>query len=162
MALVARKCWIGEWAMQAIIFVGLPGSGKSSFYKERFFGTHVRISLDLLKTRHREQRLMEACIATGQRFVIDNTNPTRDDRLRYINPAQAARYTIVGYYFQSKVEDCLRRNAERPETDRVPDVAVLSAAKKLELPSRDEGFDQLFYVRMEQGQFIVEDWKDEV
>ena len=36
--------------MEAIIFVGLPGSGKSSFYKERFFDSHVRISLDLLKT----------------------------------------------------------------------------------------------------------------
>ena len=148
--------------MEAIIFVGLQGSGKTSFYKDRFFATHVRISLDLLKTRHRENRMLELCLGTDQRFVIDNTNPTRDDRLRYINPAKAARYTVVGYYFQSKVEDCLRRNAERPETERVPDVAILSAAKKLELPSQGEGFDQLLYVRLEQGKFTVEEWKDEV
>jgi predicted kinase len=148
--------------MEAIIFVGLPGSGKSSFYKERFFTTHVRISLDLMKTRHREQRLLEACLATGQRFVIDNTNPAREDRLKFIEFAKKARYSVVGYYFQSKVEDCLRRNAERPEVERVPTVAIFAAAKKLELPSRNQGFDQVFYVRLEQRQFIVEEWKDEV
>ncbi|HUG90014.1 MAG TPA: ATP-binding protein [Planctomycetaceae bacterium] len=148
--------------MQAIVFVGLPGSGKSAFYKERYFHTHVRISLDLLKTRHREQRLLELCLATDQRFVVDNTNSSRAERLRYIEPARAARYTVVGYYFESKIEDCLRRNAQRPEAERVPDVAIFSAAKRLELPSPDEGLDQLFYVRLQDGAFIVEDWRDEV
>ena len=148
--------------MDAIVFVGLQGAGKSSFYKERFFASHVRISLDLLKTRHRENRMIEVCLGTDQRFVIDNTNPTKADGLKYIESAKKAGYAIVGYYFQSKVEDCLRRNAERPETERVPDVAILSAAKKLELPSRDEGFDQLSYVRLENRPFVVEEWKDEV
>lgn len=150
--------------MEAIIFVGLPGSGKSSFYKERFFNTHVRISLDLLKTRHREARILDVCLETDQRVVNDNTNPTRAERSRFIEAVKAARaqYTISGYYFESKVEDCLRRNAQRPEGERVPDVAILSAAKKLELPSFDEGFDQLFYVRLTEGGFVVEEWSDEV
>jgi predicted kinase len=150
--------------MEAIIFVGLPGSGKSSFYKERFFNSHVRISLDLLKTRHREARILDACLETDQRFVIDNTNPTRAERSRFIEAVKAARvqYTVSGYYFESKVEDCLRRNAQRSEGERVPDVAILSAAKKLELPSLDEGFDQLFYVRLTEAGFVVEEWMDEV
>jgi len=29
--------------MQAILFVGLQASGKSSFFKQRFFDTHIRI-----------------------------------------------------------------------------------------------------------------------
>ena len=66
--------------MEAVILVGLQGAGQSSFYRERFFATHVRISLDLLKTRHRERRLLQACVETGQRFVVDNTNPTRAER----------------------------------------------------------------------------------
>lgn len=148
--------------MQAVIFIGLPGSGKSSFYKERFFSTHVRISLDLLKTRYRERRFMELCLATDQRFVIDNTNPARLDRSKYIEAAKARRFSIVGYYFQSKVEDCLGRNADRPEIERVPEVAIYSAAKKLELPSLSEGFEQLFYVGLENGRFVVEEWQDEV
>jgi hypothetical protein len=33
----------------------------------------------------------------------------------------------------------------------------------MELPSLDEGFDQLFYVRIEEGGgFVVEEWQDEV
>ena len=148
--------------MQAVIFMGLPGSGKSSFYKERFFSTHIRISLDLMKTRHRERRFMDLCLATDQRFVIDNTNPTRLDRSKYIEAAKAKRFSIVGYYFQSKVEDCLRRNAGRPHAERVPEVAIFSAAKKFELPSLSDGFEQLFYVRLENGRFVVEEWQNEV
>ncbi len=148
--------------MEAVILIGLPGSGKSSFYKERFFATHVRISLDLLKTRHREKRFLELCLATHQRFVIDNTNPTRLERARYVEPAKERGFSVVGYYCESKVEDCLRRNAERPGAERVPEVAIFSAAKKLEAPSLSEGFEQLFYVRLEGGRFVVEEWQDEV
>jgi predicted kinase len=46
--------------MEAVIFVGIQGTGKSTFYKERFFDTHVRINLDMLKTRHREKLLVQA------------------------------------------------------------------------------------------------------
>lgn len=143
--------------MEAVIFVGLQGSGKSSFYKGRFFQTHVRISLDLLKTRYREKLILDACFATDMRFVIDNTNPTRAERLRYIEASKEAEYTVVGYYFESKVEESLRRNAARPEGERVPDVGILSTAKRLEIPSPEEGFDCLFYVRLQNGQFLVEE-----
>ncbi len=148
--------------MEGVIFIGIQGSGKSTFFKERFFSTHVRISLDLLKTRFREQTFLDACLKTEQRFVMDNTNPTRDERQKYIAAAKANRYEVIGFYFQSKVAECLRRNSERSETDRVPDVAILSTAKKLKLPTRDEGFDRLFYVRMEDQRFVVEEWQDEV
>jgi predicted kinase len=35
--------------MEAVIFVGIQGSGKSTFYNERFVDTHIRINLDMLK-----------------------------------------------------------------------------------------------------------------
>ncbi|WP_425571229.1 hypothetical protein [Novipirellula rosea] len=146
--------------MEAVVFTGLQGSGKSSFFKERFFATHVRISLDLLRTRNRENRILEVCIETQQRFVIDNTNPTCDERAKYIGKSRDSGFRVIGYYFRSKVDDCLRRNKER--TDRVPEVAILSTAKKLELPKLDEGFDELWYVRIENSGFALEEWKDEV
>lgn len=80
--------------MEAIIFIGLQASGKSTFYKERFFSTHVRISMDLLRTRHRERRFLAACLETQQRFVIDNTNPTRVKRAGYIAAAREARFAV--------------------------------------------------------------------
>lgn len=148
--------------MEAIVFIGLPGSGKSTFYKERFFNSHVRISLDLLKTRHREKRFLKLCLDTDQRFVIDNTNPTKKDRARFVKQIETAgiRYKLIAYYFESKVEACFRRNAQRSE--RVPDVAILATAKKLELPGNDEGFDERFYVRITEAGFMVKDWIDEV
>jgi predicted kinase len=148
--------------MEAILLIGLQGAGKSSFYKKRYFGTHVRISLDLLRTRHRQQLFLDACLTSQQRFVVDNTNLTFKERSKYIALALAASYSIVGYYFESKIEQCLSRNAGRTEAEQVPAEAIYSSAKKLELPTRDEGFHELFYVRLQDKQFVVEEWRDEV
>lgn len=146
--------------MEAVVFVGLQGSGKSSFFKERFFATHVRISLDLLRTRNREKRILQSCLDTKQKFVVDNTNPTCDERANYIDKSRDSGFRVIGYYFRSKVNDCLRRNEER--VGRLPDVAILSTAKKLELPRLDEGFDELWYVRIGDNGFMVEEWDNEI
>src|ERR1043166_435764 len=69
----------GFFNMEAIIFIGIQGSGKTTFYRERFSDTYVRVSLDLLKTRSREKAFLETCWKTGQLFVIDNTNPRAAD-----------------------------------------------------------------------------------
>jgi predicted kinase len=150
-------------AVEAVIFVGLQGAGKTSFYRERFFATHLRLSLDMLKTRHRERRLLQACIETRQRFVVDNTNPTRAERNVYIRAAREAGFRVVGYYFQSRVEDCRRRNEQRPSGQQVPLRGILGTAGRMELPSPEEGFDELYYVRIDEaGSFVVEGWRDEV
>lgn len=146
--------------MESVVFVGLPASGKSSFYTERYFSTHVRISLDLLRTRNRERRLLSVCLETRQPFVVDNTNPTRKTRLQYIAAAKSAGYSVVGYYFRSKVDECLIRNQQRP--GGVPDVGILSIAKRLELPNWEEGFDSLKYVQLTETGFVVEEWNDDV
>jgi predicted kinase len=149
--------------VEAVIFIGLQGAGKSTFYKERFFNTHLRVNLDMLKTRHREKRFIQACVESGQAFVVDNTNPTRAERAVYIHAAKDACFRIVGYYFQSKVEDCKRRNDERPNDRQVPLRGILGTAGRMQLPSLDEGFDELHYVRIhDSGGFVVEEWKDEV
>ena len=149
--------------MEAVIFVGLQGAGKSTFYKERFFATHLRVNLDMLKTRHREKRLVQVCVETGQPFVVDNTNPSRAEREFYVRTAKAAGFRVVGYYFRSRVEDCQRRNDQRPPSQQVPLKGILGTAGRMELPSRDEGFDDLFYVRIDDaGGFVIEGWADEV
>ena len=149
--------------MEAVIFVGLQGSGKSTFYKERYFTTHIRLNLDMLKTRHRETRLLQFCIETKQPFVVDNTNPTRGDRSVYLHAAKNAGYRSIGYYFRSRFEDCKRRNEQRTGSEQIPLLGILSTARRLELPNRSEEFDDLFYVRIdEENRFVIEEWKDEV
>jgi predicted kinase len=134
-----------------------------SVSNKRLFVTHVRINLDMLKTRHREELLLAACIAAKQPFVVDNTNPTREDRARYLERARAAGFRVVGYYFESKIDDALRRNAWRAPAERIPDNGVRGTHSRLELPDRKEGFDALYYVRIAtDGTFFVEEWRDEV
>ncbi len=57
----------------------------------------------MLRTRHREQFLVKACLGAKQSFVVDNTNVTRADRARYIPLARAAEFRVIGYYFESTV-----------------------------------------------------------
>ena len=106
--------------MEAVILIGLQGAGKSTFYRERFGATHVRINLDLLKTRHRERGLLRECLAARRALVVDNTNPARADREAYIQAAKQAGYRVAGYYFQSRVDDCQRRNSQRAGAEQIP------------------------------------------
>jgi predicted kinase len=142
--------------MEAVIFIGIQGSGKSSFFRERFFDTHVRINLDMLRTRRREELLVAACLEGGQSFVVDNTNPLPSDRVRYLVPARAARFHTVAYFFEASLREAMQRNNLRSGKQRVPAPAVAAAFKKLVPPSADEGFDEIYTVKLtaEHG-FVV-------
>ncbi len=60
--------------MEAVVFIDIQASGKTTFYKQGFFESHICINLDMLKTRHREAVLLESCLQMKQPFVVDNTN----------------------------------------------------------------------------------------
>ncbi|HEX8098504.1 MAG TPA: AAA family ATPase [Pyrinomonadaceae bacterium] len=147
--------------MEAVIFIGIQGAGKSSFYKERFFQSHVRINLDMLKTRNRESVLLYACISAKQPFVVDNTNVAAKDRAKYVLAARAAGFRVTAYYFRADVKSALRRNSERAGASRVPDKAIFGTAKRMEPPRLAEGFDAIYAVSLDAlNRFIVEEWAD--
>lgn len=143
--------------MQCILFIGIPASGKSSFYKEHFFNSHVRVSLDLLNTRNKEQKLIAYCFATQSKFVIDNTNVSQEERAKYITLLKDNRYEIIGYYFETTLEDALNRNENRNET--ISAIGVKAKYKQLELPTITEGFDKIFKVNLINKQFKVENYE---
>jgi hypothetical protein len=71
--------------MEAVVFSGVQGVGKSTFYRERFFATHVRINLDMLRTRNREDVLlqfMEVVERAGTSFAF----PTRTVHITGTSP----------------------------------------------------------------------------
>jgi predicted kinase len=143
-----------------VLLVGIPGSGKSSFYRARFADTHVRVNRDMLGTTHRVRVLRDACLAAGASFVLDNTNVTRAGRAEHLAAARAAGFRVEGYFLQSRRGECLERNRARPEGQRVPDAAVGDLSERLELPSLDEGWDALWFVRLAPGGgFEVEAWR---
>jgi predicted kinase len=116
----------------------------------------------MLKTRNRERILLAACLEARQAFVLDNTNLTRETRAAYIAQAKAAGFNVVGYYFQSALQDAIARNALRTGKAQIPVKGLLGAHRKLEVPRLNEGFDQLWYVRINtDGQFVAEEWSDE-
>lgn len=142
--------------MQAILLIGPQASGKSGFCKAWLFDSHVRLNLDMLKTRHRESLLFAACIEAKQPMVIDNTNPTRADRARYLSALKAAGFSVAGYFFDEPYEACSARNAAREGKARIPEVGLKHFFSRFELPALDEGFDTLMRVRLSEGVFIVE------
>lgn len=137
--------------MEAVILCGMQGSGKTTLYADRFVETHVRISLDLLRTRHREQRFLETCLEMRQPFVVDKTNETVEERRRYIAPAKAAGYRLVAYLVEVESHQALARNALRPPRRQVPIAGVLGTRKRLVLPTHAEGFDEILRARAAPG-----------
>ena len=140
--------------MEAIIFTGIQASGKSTFYKQRFADTHVRINLDMLKTRHREKMLFQCCLDISQSFVIDNTNLTRKDRQRYLPAIIAAGIPVHGYFFDTPLEDALLRNRLRG-IRAIPEKGVRGAFSRLEAPRRMEGYSTLSRVILRPPSFDV-------
>jgi predicted kinase len=158
--LTAISAGAGGYAppVEAIIFCGIQGSGKSTFYKQRFADTHVRINLDMLRTRRRESILLGACLEAKQRFVVDNTNTTLEARKRYTEPAIEAGFRLLGFYFESPVGDAIARNLGRPPKERVLPGSIVRTHKELEPPEKREGFDQIFVARANgDGSFHVEE-----
>lgn len=146
----------GTQVMEAVIFIGIQGSGKTTFYKERFFATHLRLSLDMLRTRRRLRLLRSACLDTKQPFVIDNTNATAAERAEHIAAAKAAGFRVVGYSFVSPVAESVRRNAARSGRERIPIQGIYGTQKRLQPPEFAEGFDALLTVRIDpEGCFVV-------
>ena len=86
---------------KAIILIGIQGSGKSTFYRERL-SEYVHVNLDTLHTRNKERLLIEECLENGQTFVVDNTNPTKADREKYIDISKLSK-TANFYKYQNKV-----------------------------------------------------------
>ncbi len=148
--------------MEAVLFCGIPASGKTTFFKEHFFKTHVRISLDLLKTRNRETQFLHTCLSAQQAFVVDNTNSTLQGRARYIAAAKAEGFRVKGYYFSSKLEEALSRNGRRAGKERIPEIGIRGIFNKLQIPVSEEGFDELYHVEIATPTFNVKEWKHEI
>jgi predicted kinase len=136
---------------EAIIFVGLQGSGKTTYFMDHLAATHAHISRDVQQTPEREKAVFCECLASKRSFVIDNTNATRTARAPYIREAKAAGFKVLGYFFNTPVRTAIGRNNHRKDKKPIPVPAILRAAKHLEPPSLDEGFEQIQVVTPDSG-----------
>ena len=147
--------------MELIIFVGLQGSGKSTFYRTYFAATHEYVSKDLLsnnrKPQRRQMQLIEEALEQQLSVVVDNTNPTPEVRKPLLEIGHLYGATVTGYFFKAEVSQCIKRNQQRTGKAKVPPVAIYATAKKLRQPTYAEGFDALYTVEIaDNGTFDVQ------
>ena len=145
--------------MEMIIMIGLQGSGKSEYVKQHLFD-YERVNLDTLHTRTKEQKLLNECFENGRDIVIDNTNPTKEARAKYITQAKEHGYKVTGYYMQSVLKDCIERNSLRDGKAKVPAHVIAHLSKIMELPEYQEGFDELYYIANDGNVFERKEWME--
>ncbi len=135
---------------ECVIFIGLPASGKTTFYQQRFAATHRHISKDhwpnAPRKNDRQSLLIRSALAAGVPVVVDNTNPAIGDRAPVIAVARELGARVVGYHFTATTREAVGRNRGREGKQRVPDVAIFATAKRMAAPAWSEGFDELYRV----------------
>ena len=128
---------------EAVILIGLQGAGKTTYFEKHFASTHAHISRDVQRTADLESALVRDCLQSGRSFVVDNTNATRAARLPYIEQAKAAGFQIRSFFFDTPVRTAIGRNNHRKDKKPIPVPAILRAAKTLQPPTLEEGFDEI-------------------
>jgi predicted kinase len=131
---------------EAIIFIGLQGSGKTTYFTNHFSATHEHVSRDIQRTAEQEAAVIRECLRSGRSFVVDNTNATRAARAPYIREAKAAGFRVLSYFFDTPVRTAIGRNNHRKDKKPVPVPAILRTAKRLESPSFEEGIDEFWTI----------------
>jgi predicted kinase len=144
-----------------VLAIGLPGSGKSSWFKRH----NIRpLSSDLLRellfddaTEQRFQDLVFSnlrsmlkarLVARRPVNYVDATNLTPHDRHSWIKLAKDYGYDVQGVYFDVPVEVCLERNQKRERV--VAEDVMRRMAGKLKAPTFEEGFSKITVVRVKQ------------
>jgi predicted kinase len=140
--------------LELIIFVGLQGAGKTTWYREHLAATHVHVSKDLMPNARnrdtRQQQQIEEALKSGRSVVVDNTNPSVDSRAPLIAAGHRLGAHVIAVYFEAHVPTSLMRNRSREGKARVPDVAIFRTKKQLVPPSLSEGFDEIRIVPAQQ------------
>ncbi len=144
-----------------VLAIGLPGSGKSSWFKRH--DIHP-LSSDLLRELlfddAQEQRFQDLVfsnlrsmlkarlIARRPMNYVDATNLTPHDRHSWIKLAKDYGYDVQGLFFDVPLEVCLERHARRGRA--VPEEIMRKMAGKLKPPTFEEGFSKITVVRVKQ------------
>ena len=139
---------------ECVILVGLPGAGKTTFYRQRLSNTHVHISKDLFPSsarnkQARQDAALEAALGSGRSVAVDNTNVSAAERAAIIAIAKAHDARVVGVYIAASTREAVGRNERRAAREKVPKVAIFTKAKRLDPPQASEGYDELRAYRVD-------------
>jgi len=144
-----------------VLAIGLPGSGKSSWFKRRGV---TPLSSDLLRTilfdDTTEQRYQDLVFGTLRSLLrarliarmpwnyVDATNLSPKERHGWIKMAREFGFEVHAVFFDVPLEVCMERNLRRARI--VPEEVMHRMAAKLRPPSFEEGFSKIIVVRVKK------------
>jgi predicted kinase len=142
-----------------VLAIGLPGSGKTTWYKRRGV---TPLSSDMLRsilfddiTEQRYQGLVFSTLRSllRARLIakmpwnhVDATNLSPHERKQWIKMAKSFGYEVHAVFFDVPLEVCLERNSKRER--QVTDEVMHKMAERLKPPSFKEGFEKITVVRV--------------
>src|SRR6201996_6997145 len=146
-----------------VLAIGLPGSGKTTWFKRRGV---TPLSSDMLRsilfddiTEQRYQGLVFSTLRSLLRArliakmpwnYVDATNLSPHERRQWIKMAKSFGYEVQAVFFDVPLEVCLERNSKRDR--QVTDEVMHKMAERLRPPSFKEGFDKITVVRVKGAQ----------
>lgn len=125
---------------ELIVFVGMPGSGKSSYYYKHL-EDHVHIEQDKIGTRPKLLKELDKVLLTDKSIAIDSTNPKQENRLEYYEKAQKHGYNIKVLYFLINGTG-FNKLRENP----VPDIVYHIYFKNLVPPNSENTPGEVIYI----------------
>jgi predicted kinase len=142
-----------------VLAIGLPGSGKTTWYKRRGV---TPLSSDMLRTilfdDITEQRYQGLVFSTLRSLLrarliakmpwnyVDATNLSPHERRQWIKMAKSFGYEVQAVFFDVPLAVCLERNSKRDR--QVTDEVMRKMADRLKPPTFKEGFDKITVVRV--------------
>ena len=144
-----------------VLAIGLPGSGKSSWFKRH---NVTPLSSDMVRSLlfddPQEQRFQDLVfsnlrsmlkarlIARRPMNYLDATNLTSHERHNWIKLAKDFNYDVQAVFFDVPVDVCMERNQRRQRV--VPEDVMRRMASKLRPPTFEEGFSKITVVRVKK------------